>query len=87
MMEENPSKLELLNYNNFMFFRWRGRNRLSYLHKTSSSFETNPEHSEHPLIYDDTNIHFLRSSCTASTHISDQRRPIVRDTSGLSQQV
>jgi len=41
-----------------LFSRCRSRNRLSYLRKTSSNFETTAETSEHPLIYDDANINF-----------------------------
>ena len=69
-------------------YRWRGRNRLSYL-RTKTSYDSHRETSEHPLIYDDANIHFYRSnhaSSSSNTYLMD-RRPIVRDLSGLSQQV
>ena len=72
----------------FIFYRWRGRNRLSYL-RTKSSYDSQRETSEHPLIYDDANIHFYRTHGSSNTYLIDggRSRPIVRDLSGLSQQV
>ena len=72
----------------FFFYRWRGRNRLSYL-RTKSSYDSQRETSEHPLIYDDANIHFYRTHGSSNTYLIDggRSRPIVRDLSGLSQQV
>lgn len=61
---------------------------MSYL-RTKTSYDSHRETSEHPLIYDDANIHFYRSnhaSSSSNTYLMD-RRPIVRDLSGLSQQV
>ena len=43
----------------FLPFRCRSRNRLAYLRKTCSGYETTAETSEHPLIYDDANINFV----------------------------
>ena len=84
--------------------RWRGRNHLSYL-RAKSHYDSQPgEASEHPLIYDDANIHFYRGNnayllepgnrqrCPASMSAigllpQSASTGMVRDTSGLSQQV
>ena len=81
--------------------RWRGRNHLSYL-RAKSHYDSQPgEASEHPLIYDDANIHFYRGNNAYLLEPGNQRCPaaailpapsastsgMVRDTSGLSQQV
>lgn len=77
-------------HENPYYFRWRSRNRLSYL-RSKSSYDSScqpTENSEHPLIYDDANIHFYRGAGpSSSSYLLDHHRPIVRDTSGLSQQV
>lgn len=85
-------------------FRWRKRNHLSYL-RTKSNYEASalasgtmaastlpPERLlEHPLIYDDANIHFYRTSGTSSYLLDSSRGPsrstMVRDISSLSSQV
>ena len=80
--------------------RWRGRNHLSYL-RAKSHYDSQPgEASEHPLIYDDANIHFYRGNNAYLLEPGNRRGPaaallpasestggLVRDTSGLSQQV
>ena len=89
---------------NFVLFRWRKRNHLSYL-RTKSNYEASnlasgtmaastlpPERlSEHPLIYDDANIHFYRTSGTSTYLLDSSRGPsrstMVRDISSLSSQV
>ena len=88
----------------FVLFRWRKRNHLSYL-RTKSNYEASnlasgtmaastlpPERlSEHPLIYDDANIHFYRTSGTSTYLLDSSRGPsrstMVRDISSLSSQV
>ena len=83
-------------------YRWRKRNHLSYL-RTKSNYEAAvtstglaatlpPERlSEHPLIYDDANIHFYRTSGTSTYLLDSSRGPsrstMVRDISSLSSQV
>ena len=55
ILDYNEQSRNLFSFN--FFCRCRSRNRLSYLRKTCSTYETTVENtSEHPLIYDDSNF-------------------------------